>query len=138
MADPAPVMNVSLTWDGNLEFTGRAGKHEIGIDGNTYTAPSPMQLMAFAIAGCMAIDLVHILTRGRHTLKALAADFAGARASENPKRFTSVTLHFVVATSAPPAAVERAIELSRTTYCSAWASLRQDTELRVTYEIQPV
>lgn len=138
MADPAPVMHVSLTWDGNLEFTGRARKHEIGIDGATGTAMSPMQLMAFAVAGCMAIDLVHILTRSRHTLKALTADFAGTRASENPKRFTSVTLHFAVATSAPPAAVERAIELSRTTYCSAWASLRQDTELRVTYEIRPV
>ena len=39
-----------------------AGRHEIGVDGATYAAASPMQLLALAIAGCMAVDLVHILT----------------------------------------------------------------------------
>jgi len=33
--------------------------------------------------------------------------------------------------------VERAIELSRSTYCSVWHSLRQDIEFRTTFEILP-
>ena len=135
MEDAAAPMTVSLAWDGNLEFTGLAGRHEVGIDGATYAAASPMQLLALGVAGCMAVDLVHILTRGRYELTALTASFTGERAAEEPKRFTAVTLHVAVATSAPPAAVERAIQLSREKYCSAWNSLRQDIALKVTYEL---
>ncbi len=136
MADAKPPMTVSLTWDGNLEFTGLAGKHEIGIDGATYAAASPMQYLALSVAGCMAIDLVHILTRGRHALTSLGAAFTGERAADDPRRFTAITLHFTLATDAAPAVVERAIQLSREKYCSAWNSLRQDISLNVTYEIQ--
>ena len=135
MADATSPMTVSLAWDGNLEFTGLAGRHEIGVDGATYAAASPMQLLALAIAGCMAVDLVHILTRGHHALSALAAVFTGERAPEEPRRFTAIALHFTLATNAPPAAIERAIQLSREKYCSAWNSLRQDIPLTVTYEV---
>ena len=55
---PKPQMSVSLSWDHALEFGGEAGKHEFGIDGASYTAPSPMQLLAVSLAGCMAIDVV--------------------------------------------------------------------------------
>jgi putative redox protein len=129
-------MTVSLVWDGNLEFTGQAGKFEVPIDGATAAAASPMQHLALAIAGCMAIDLVHILTRGRHSLSALGASFTGERAAVEPKRFTTIGLHFTLATDAAPAVVDRAIQLSRDKYCSVWNSLRQDIELTVTYEIQ--
>ena len=33
----------------------------------------------------------------------------------------------------PEAAIQRAIDLSRDTYCSVWHSLRRDTPLDVTY-----
>ena len=135
MADASAPMTVSLAWDGSLEFTGLAGRHEVGIDGATYAASSPMQLLALGVAGCMAVDLVHVLTKGRHELTSLSATFTGARAKEEPRRFTSITLHFILTTSAPPAAIERAIQLSREKYCSAWNSLRQDISLTVTYEL---
>jgi putative redox protein len=128
-------LTVSLAWDGNLEFTGLAGRHEVGIDGETAAAASPMQHLALALAACMAIDLVHILTRGRHTLTSLNATFVGERASVEPKRFTKIALHFTLATGAAPEIVDRAIQLSREKYCSVWGSLRPDTDLAVTYEI---
>jgi len=136
MTKAKPPMSVSLTWNGNLEFTGRAGKHEVGLDGATHTAASPMQYLALSLAGCMAIDVVHILTRGRHTLTSLSATFTGERAASEPKRFTTIGLHFTLATDAAPAIVERAIQLSREKYCSVWGSFRQDIELAVTFEIQ--
>ena len=77
-----PPMTVSLTWDHALEFTGEAGKHEVGIDGASYTAPSPMVLLAMSLAGCMAIDLVHILTRGRHTVHSLSTTLTVRRAAD--------------------------------------------------------
>jgi putative redox protein len=123
-----PPMTVTLTWDHALEFTGEAGKHEIGMDGATYTAPSPMQLLAFSVAGCMAIDVVHILTRGRHTLTELSTVFVGERAPEEPHRFTKIDLRFTIGTSATAEQVQRALDLSRDKYCSVWNSLRQDIE----------
>jgi putative redox protein len=138
MADVKPPMMVSLAWDGNLEFTGQAGKHEIGMDGASYTAPSPMQLLALSLAGCMAIDVVHILTRGRHALKALGATLAGERAPDDPKRFTKFSLEFSIATDAAAVVIDRAIQLSREKYCSVWNSLRESTELVVSYRIEPM
>ncbi len=129
-------MVVSLVWDGNLEFTGQAGKFEVSIDGAAAAAASPMQHLALAVAACMAIDLVHILTRGRHKVGALSAAFTGERAAVEPRRFTKIGLHFTLATDAAPAVVDRAIQLSREKYCSVWNSLREDTELTVAYEIQ--
>ena len=39
--------------------------------------------------------------------------------------------------SVPPAAVERAIALSREKYCSVWHSLRQDIQLSTAFDITP-
>ncbi len=135
MPDAMPPMTVALTWDGELQFTGQAGRHEVTVDGSTYTAPSPMQMLALSLAGCMAIDLVHILQKGRYTLSSLRAQFSGQRAPESPKRFTHVELHFLITTSAPEAPVPRAIDLSREKYCSVWQSLRQDIEFAVTFAV---
>ena len=130
-----PPMNVSLTWDHALEFTGQAGKHEVGIDGASYTAPSPMQFLAMSLAGCMAIDVVHILTRGRHTISSLSTTFTGERSPEEPHRFIKIDLRFSIATSAPAEQVQRALDLSRSKYCSVWNSFRQDIEFNVSYEL---
>jgi len=135
MADATPSTTVSVSWDSALEFTCQAGKHEIGIDGTTYTAPSPMQLLATALAGCMAIDLVHIIQKSRRKLTALEARFTGERAPDHPKRFTRITVQFALTTDATAEQVERALQLSRDTYCSVWNSMRPDTEMHVSYTI---
>ncbi len=132
-----PPLTVSLTWDHALEFTGQAGKHEVGIDGASYTAPSPMQMLALSLAGCMAIDVVHILTRGRHAVASLSTTFTGERSPDEPHRFVKIDLRFLLSTSANADQVARALELSRTKYCSVWNSLRQDIEFTVSYEITP-
>lgn len=138
MTEPIPAMKVTMEWDHGLEFTGFAGSHEVGIDGAQASAPSPMQYMALAVSGCMGIDIVHILTRGRHQLNGLQSTFAGERSAVEPKRFTRITLHFTVRTDAPAEAVERAIQLSREKYCSAMTSLREDIGIDVGFTIEPV
>ena len=86
----------------------------------------------------MAIDIVHILTKGRHTVAGLEAACAGTRADSEPRRFTRVELRFVVTTSAPLDAVERAVALSHEKYCSVWHSMRQDIVFETAIEIRPV
>lgn len=134
MAD-RPTTSAELTWEGDLHFTARTGGFDIAVDGNTMHAPSPMHALAVGLAGCMAIDLVDILIKGRHDVRALRATFTGARAPEPPRRFQEITLHYVLTGAVPANAIERAIALSREKYCSVWHSMRQDIDLRVTYEV---
>lgn len=131
---PKPPLTVTLTWDHALEFTGESGKHEVGLDGASYTAPSPMAMLALALAGCMAIDLVHILTRGRHAIHALTTTFTGERAPDEPHRFVRIDLAFLIDTAASAEQVQRALDLSRHKYCSVWNSLRQDIDFNVSFE----
>jgi putative redox protein len=136
MTDVRPPLVATLEWDGEEQFTGQVGKHEVGLDGTADAAPTPIHLLALSLAGCMAIDLVHILTRGRHPVTSLRTTFTGHRSHDQPRRFTRVRLDFVLTGQALPEHVERAIQLSRDKYCSVWNSLRQDIELEVGFTIE--
>lgn len=122
-------------WDAGLRFAARAGDHRLVVDGDSAAGMSPMQLLACGLAGCMGIDVVHILARGRHDVAALTVRLAGDRAPGAPARYTRMRLHFILAGDIPGEALERAVELSRDKYCSVWHSLRRDMDLATSVEI---
>jgi putative redox protein len=135
MADARPPLSAELIWTDRLSFGATSGSTAVVVDGDGATGPSPMQMAAFALTGCMAADVVSILQKGRYLLNGLRASFSGERASDPPRRFIRITLHFHVSGDVPPEAVERAIALSRERYCSVWHSMREDTEFITTFEI---
>ena len=120
-------MSMSLIWDHDLNFHAEGGP-ALNLASSSPDAYSPMQILAHAIMGCMAMDVVHILQKGRHDLKALSVEFSSERAPEPPKRYTQVHLTFNVTGSAPQDAIERAIALSHEKYCSVSNTLRPDME----------
>jgi putative redox protein len=126
-----------LTWTQDLQFDASSGQTSLTIDSRGIAGPSPVEALALALAGCMAIDVVDIVTKGRHPLRGLTASLSAERAAEPPRRFVSVALHFVLTGEVPIAAVERALQLSRDKYCSVWQSMRQDIPLDTTYEVRP-
>ena len=130
----APTL-VELIWEHDLVFGGRSGGVRMALDSASVEGPSPMQALAFGLAGCMAMDVVHVVRKGRHELRGLRADLTGTRAPEAPHRFTRVELRFTVTGTVAADVVERAIQLSRDKYCSVWHSLRQDIPLDVTFSI---
>lgn len=130
-----PPIDVALTWRGSLAFDATAGAQTVRIDSDSSGGVSPMSALAFGLAGCMAVDVVMILTKGRHTLDALDVQFRGTRADGPPSYFTDVSLHYVLTGSAPAEAVQRAIDLSRDKYCSVLHTLRPDLRLTITSEI---
>ncbi len=136
MSETRPPLLATLEWDGEQQFTAEVGKHTVGIDGSADAAPTPVQLLALSLAGCMAIDLVHILTRGRHPVHSLRTAITVHRAAEQPRRFTRVLLDFTLSGQMLPEHVERAIDLSREKYCSVWNTLRQDIELVTGFTIE--
>lgn len=140
MADQAvakPPTVVELIWEHDLVFGGKSGDVTMTLDSASREGPSPMQALAFGLAACMAMDVVHILKKGRHDLGGLRADLTGTRANGEPRRFTAVTLHYTITGGVPAEQVERAIQLSREKYCSVWHSLRQDIAFDVTFSVAP-
>jgi putative redox protein len=135
MSEPKPPLHADLTWDGDLRFAATSGTTALIADGDGTAGPSPMHLMALGVLSCMAADIVAILRKGRHPLQALHSSFSGTRLPEPPRRFTSITLHFALTGQLADDVVARAIELSRTRYCSAWNSMRDDITLTTTYTI---
>jgi len=137
MADTKPPTIVDLTWDHGLAFTARDGAHAWVLDGRNHAGPSPVIALASALAGCMSIDLVVILTKGRHALRAMSARVVGHRSDDEPRRFLRVEMRFALDTDASPDQIQRAIDLSREKYCSVWHSLRQDIELVTSFVNEP-
>ena len=105
------------------------------IDSGSQEGPSPVQMLAFSLAGCMSMDVAYILTKGRHVFRALRCELVAERASENPHRFTSVGIQFTVEGDVADEAVRRAIQLSHDTYCSVWHSMRQDIPLATSFRV---
>lgn len=132
-----PITTASLTWTHDQQFEATSGHSTLTIDGQGKLGPNPVETLAVALAGCMAIDVVDIVKKGRHDLRGLAAHLTANRAEEPPRRFVAVALHFVVSGDVPGAAVERALQLSKDKYCSVWQTLRQDIPFTTTYEVRP-
>src|SRR6476659_4849078 len=134
MAPKAPT-TLEIIWTHDLVFEGRSGHASIVLDSAGKEGPSPVQALAFAIAGCMGMDVVYILTKGRHELRGLKVSLVAERAAEDPHRVTSVKADFAVTGAVPKDQVQRAIDLSHEKYCSVWHSMRQDIPFETTFSV---
>jgi putative redox protein len=132
---PKPPVVAELVWTDALRFDAASTRVSTVIDGDSIAGPSPVQMLVFGLAGCMAADVVDIVRKGRHSLQGLTARIIAERAQEPPARLVRAQLHFQLRGDVPAAAVERAIALSRDKYCSVWHSLRQDIELTTSFDI---
>ena len=120
-----------LKWIGGLQFVARAGDAPAVIIDNPESkgGASPMQLVLIGVAGCTAIDVISIMQKKRAQIDAFQVNISAERAAEHPKRYTNIRIEYVLTgNNIKPAAVERAIQLSETKYCSATASLNASIE----------
>ena len=137
-------MQARIKWVENAAFTAEAGSgHAIVVDGppdigGRNLGVRPMELMLMSVGACSAVDVVHILKKGRHAVADVQVEVKGERAETEPKVFTKIHLHFIVSGQGLAAStVERAVKLSAEKYCSAsimlgraGAAVTHDFELR--------
>ena len=143
MAEQGPY-GATLRWTEGMQFvaTASASNHAIVLDGNPEvggadTGMRPLEALLCALGSCTAMDVISVLQKKRLDVRAFEVLVNGQRAEEHPRRYTQITLTFVVTGhEIPEAAVERAIELSQTKYCGATASL--NAEIAYNYEIREV
>ena len=127
-----------LRWTGEgLVFSGQVGSGPlVTIDGAAKAGPSSMDSLLLGLMGCMSIDVLMVLQKGRVTVNSFETRVDAERAPEPPKYFTRVRLTFVLDGPSPEerSKVDRAIELSRDKYCSVLHSLRPDLEFETAVE----
>lgn len=129
------MMKLSLDWHGDMKFSSSPGSPAIELHSSTPGVTSPPQALAYGVMGCMAMDVVHVVQKSRRVMQAMTVKFEGERAHDQPKRFVSMTIDFQITGDVEDKVVARAIELSRTKYCSVWNTIRPDVELKTSFTV---
>jgi putative redox protein len=136
-------MQTSVTWAGGSAFIGQTPSgHRVVMDGppeggGRDLGPRPMETLLLAMGACTSYDVVSILRKARQDITDCRADITAHRASEDPKVFTEIHIHFTITgRDVKMANVERAISLSAEKYCSASIMLGRTAAISHTFEIR--
>lgn len=135
-------MKATVRWVDGAQFLGESGSgHSLVIDGppdigGRDTGMRPMELMLMSAGACSAVDVIHILRKGRQPVSDCRVEVSGTRAESEPKVFTDIHLHFRVSGNGlTEARVARAVALSAEKYCSASIMLGQAATVTHSHEL---
>ena len=127
-----------------ITFAGRADtNHWVTMDGSTEfggsnAGPRPKELVLIALGGCTGSDVASILQKKRVPVRDFRIELTAQTAEEHPQVYTEIHVEYVlVGNGIDPEAVERAIELSTTNYCSVSAMLKPSVKITHSYRIEP-
>jgi len=132
-----PVNKARLTLERDLYFIGTTQRgYEVEFDVRYEEGCSPTETLLLSIAGCLSIDVVHILRKMRCGITKFEISAEGIRKPDPPQYYTSVDMMIHISGEGiTPKKIDRAIVLSKEKYCSVYHSLRKDIEVNVNYEI---
>jgi putative redox protein len=101
------------------------------------TGPKPIELVAVALAGCTAFDVITILRQKYHQkVTEYEVSVEADQAERPPQVFTDVrVVHRITGCEIDRAAVEEAIRLSEEKYCSVGAMVKETADIHITYEV---
>lgn len=123
------------------QFVARTGSgHHLLLDDSAGgSGPKPIELVAVGMAGCTAFDVVTVVREKYHQrVTGYEVRVEVEQAERPPQVFTAVRVHHVVTGhDIDSTAVEEAIKLSESKYCSVEAMLRHTASFTTTYEIVP-
>lgn len=130
----------TVVWLRKEQFVGvDSSKHSVVLSTQNHdnsVGMKPSELLLVSLASCTAVDVVRILAKQRRPLKHLEVEIHGEQQQDPPWPFETIHMHFKLrGTDLTDRAVERAIELSETKYCSVAATLRSRVEITTSFEI---
>ncbi len=119
--------------------TSGTGHHFLMDDAAGNTGAKPIELVALALAGCTAFDVINILRKKRQQVTGYEVQVEADQAPNPPQVFTQVRIrHILTGNDISAQAVEDAIRLSEEKYCSVGAMVKRSAELHTRFEIVPV
>ena len=135
-------MKATVKWLDGVSFEGTSESghsvvmYGLSESGGKNLGMRPMETLLLGLGGCTSYDVVTILKKSRQDVKNCKAEITAQRADNIPKVFTKIHIHFIIEGSNLDAvAVERAINLSATKYCSASIMLEQSVVISNDFEI---
>ena len=133
-------MQTTVFWKGGLAFAGRPDRgHTVHLAPapENDNGASPMELVLIALAGCTAMDVTSILQKKRQRVTDFEVHVLAEQAGDHPRVFTAASVEYsVTGDGVRVDAVERAVEPSRTKYCSVHAMLQQALPIEFSYRVQ--
>ena len=135
-------MKSRIKWLDHMTFVGESPSgHSVVMDGAPEVGGRnlgirPMEMLILGLGGCTSFDVVSILRKSRQDLVDCEVEIEAERATEVPKVFTRIHLHFIVkGNHLDDKKVAKAIELSAEKYCSASKMLEKTATITHDYEI---
>jgi putative redox protein len=136
-------MKARVKWVQDRTFLGESGSgHSMVMDGDPGGGGRdlgirPMEALLLGMGGCTAYDVVDILEKSRQDVDNCVIELDADRAEDAPKVFTKILMRYIITgRNLDPKKVERAVDLSAKTYCSATIMLGKTAE--ITHEIEIV
>jgi len=129
-------MEAKVTWHKGLSFTGTAdsgftlplgGKKEVGGNEDGF---APMELFLVGLAGCTGMDVISILAKMRQEVTNFEVKIHADRVDQHPKIFSEIMIEYIITgKNLDPKLVEKAVNLSETTYCPGQAILNKTANI---------
>lgn len=129
-------MIAQAEWQHEYVFEGRTESGNVvtfDADSAHTHGPSPMEAILMALCSCTSVDVVSILKKKRQLLTGLRVSAVATQAESAPRVFTRIHLTYAVSGHLSRKAVEDAVALSKTKYCSV--SLMLEKAAVIDYEI---
>jgi putative redox protein len=130
-------MQSKVTWKTDMAFDGLSGSnHTIALDGDAAhtNGAGSMELVLMGLCGCTAIDVVSILRKKREPFTGLTVSAKAEQATESPRVFTHVKLIYRVSGSVSQKAMQDAVHLSETKYCSVAQMISKTAKIEYAIE----
>lgn len=138
----AEVKAVVKQVDG-ITFAGKTdSNHWVMMDGpenfgGSDAAIRPKELLLLSLGGCTGSDVVAILQKKRIKLDGFEVNITADMTETHPKVFTKMNIEYVFyGNDIKEKDVERAIELSMTTYCGVTAMFQKIMDITHSYRIE--
>jgi len=136
------VRTAHARWVEGKEFDIATGSgHRVVLDttekgGGKNRGAGPMEYMLVGLAGCTGMDVLDILKKKRQHVTGLEIHVAGERAEGVPAVYKEIEIVYTVrGKDVTPKAVEHAIHLSETKYCSVGIMLGKTAKIKTRFEI---
>ena len=129
-----------VIWIEKQQYVGiDSGKHSVVLsaqDDENGTGVSPSRLLILSLAGCTSYDIVNILQKKRQQLTGLEVTVTAQQDDEPPWTYRKMHLRFEVrGKGLREKAVQDAIYLSESKYCSVAATLRGTVDITYDFTI---
>ena len=137
-----PTTSIDITWEGGFRFESRdAHGHSVTVDapekdGDSFEGFMPGELLLTSLSGCSGIDVINILQKQRQHVTGLEIRVKGSQQPDAPWTWDEIELQYTVrGRGLDESAVERAILLSETKYCSVGATLSGRATISSTFQV---